>query len=474
MTMSTLKRNIGIPLICLTFPLFNQAQFQHEVNLTNGSVETEPIQEIDSIYFDIPSSSMHIRMLNSNLQTYQWSNINNMTFSGSASGQVDALDCNNAVLTGNLTAGQAASNVTFSVSYSGGNGAAHNGQTVNSTGVTGLMATTPSGNFSNGQGTLVYEIMGTPNAAGMASFELNIGGQSCTVQFQVDQLMGEISSLDCINASVNGSLVENSAASGVSFMVNYTGGNGGAHSGQVVASSGVIGLTATLNAGSFNVGNGNLTYQVTGTPSSSGIAEFLLDIGGQTCTVSINVAASGGGGCPTLAIGDAFGGGIVVDVNYPNSPCGYLIVREDNDDNSFTFIMGAGTCLDGNPVTGPNPPNLAGVGDGEINSNWLVQNCVNTPADVCNGITHAGFTDWFLPSKDEVELRLGNWSNNNYPPTGTSQQFFTSSFLETNFTINTGGGTFNNLVKLAEPGVVSSSIIISGSLTRPVRCVRSF
>ena len=86
MTMSTLKRNIGVSIICLTFPLFNQAQFQHEVNLTNGSVETEPIQEIDSIYFDIPSSSMHIRMLNNNLQTYQWSNINNMTFSGSASG----------------------------------------------------------------------------------------------------------------------------------------------------------------------------------------------------------------------------------------------------------------------------------------------------------------------------------------------------------------------------------------------------
>jgi len=331
------------------------------------------------------------------------------------------------------------------------------------------MATTPSGNFSNGQGTLVYEIMGTPNAAGMASFELNIGGQSCILQFQVNQLIGEISSLDCINASVNGSLVENSAASGVSFIVNYTGGNGGAHNGQVVASSGVTGLTASLNAGSFNVGNGNLTYQVTGTPSSSGIAEFLLDIGGQTCTVSMNVAASGGGGCPTLAIGDAFGGGIVVATNYPGATCGYLIVREDDDNSAYSFAIGNSNCFQPPVTAGPPISNI--IGDGTSNSAWLVQNCNNTPADVCEGVSHAGFNDWFLPSKDEVQQLMGNWTNNNYPPPGTSQQFFTSSFAyNAGFNIN----GYNNYIELAEPGVISSSIILSTNLVRPIRCVRSF
>lgn len=467
--MKAFKKHIGFSLICLTFPFFNQAQFQHEVNLSNGNVETAPVQGIDSIYFDIPSSTMHIRMLNNNLQSYQWSEIDNMTFSGSALGQVDALDCNNAVLTGSLTEGQAASNVSFSVPYTGGNGGSHNGQTVNSIGVTGLMATTPAGNFSNGQGSLIYEIMGTPSSTGVASFELNIGGQICTVQFQVDQLMGEISSLDCANASVNGNLVENTAASGVSFEINYTGGNGGAHNGQVVSSVGVTGLTATLNAGNFSVGNGNLTYQITGTPASAGAAEFLLDIGGQTCTLSINVASSGGGGCPTLAIGDAFGGGIVVATNYPGTTCGYLIVRENDDNSPFTFAISNSNCFQP-PVTA-GPPISNAIGDGPNNSAWLVQNCNSTPAHACESVTHGGFNDWFLPSKDEVEQLMGNWTNNNYPPQGTSQQYFTSSFAyNAGFNIN----GYNNYIELAEPGVISTSIILSSNLTRPVRCVRAF
>jgi uncharacterized protein (TIGR02145 family) len=71
--------------------------------------------------------------------------------------------------------------VSASVPYSGGNGGFHTGQTVTSTGVTGLTATLSAGNFGSGAGSLSYAISGTPASAGTASFVLSIGGQTCTL-----------------------------------------------------------------------------------------------------------------------------------------------------------------------------------------------------------------------------------------------------------------------------------------------------
>jgi uncharacterized protein (TIGR02145 family) len=73
-------------------------------------------------------------------------------------------------------------------------------------------------------------------------------------------------------------------------VIDYTGGNGGPHNGQVVSSTGVTGLTATLQAGTFANGNGSLTYTITGTPSTGGTASFAMNIGGRTCTLTRIVA----------------------------------------------------------------------------------------------------------------------------------------------------------------------------------------
>jgi uncharacterized protein (TIGR02145 family) len=51
----------------------------------------------------------------------------------------------------------------------------------------------------------------------------------------------------------------------------------------------VTGLTATLSAGNFGSGAGSLSYAITGTPASGGTASFALNIGGQTCTLDVNV-----------------------------------------------------------------------------------------------------------------------------------------------------------------------------------------
>jgi uncharacterized protein (TIGR02145 family) len=205
-------------------------------------------------------------------------------------GVIAALNCGSAVVTGALSSGQASSGVSASVPYTGGNEGVHTGQTVTSTGVTGLTATLVAGSFANGAGNLTYNITGTPASVGTATFALNIGGQSCTLGIPV-VVIGTVSTLNCAGASVTGTLTSGQAASGVSASVPYTGGNSGVHTGQTVTSTGVTGLTATLAAGSFANGAGNLTYTITGTPASGGTATFALNIGGQTCSLNVTVSA---------------------------------------------------------------------------------------------------------------------------------------------------------------------------------------
>ena len=208
------------------------------------------------------------------------------------SGVVSMLDCGGAVVTGSLITGTSASGVSANVSYTGGNGAVYDAQSVASTGVTGLTASLSAGSLASGAGTLTYSITGTPAGVGSASFALSMGGQSCNLDVTV-YVPGSISALNCAGAVMAGLAVSGEAASGVSASVPYTDGNGGAHSGQTVASTGVTGLTATLSAGNFASGAGNLSYAITGTPSSAGTASFALNIGGQTCTLNLTVVVPG-------------------------------------------------------------------------------------------------------------------------------------------------------------------------------------
>ena len=102
---------------------------------------------------------------------------------------------------------------------------------------------------------------------------------------------GSITTLNCAGATNTGTLTSGTAASGVSTSVPYTGGNGGSYAAQTVTSTGVTGLTATLAAGNFATGAGNLTYTITGIPSDDGPASFAINIGGQSCTFRRTVGA---------------------------------------------------------------------------------------------------------------------------------------------------------------------------------------
>ena len=105
-----------------------------------------------------------------------------------------------------------------------------------------------------------------------------------------------ITALACGSGSFSSSAVINTAFSATAT-VPYEGGNGIAYSaGTSIASTGVTGLTATLQAGTLANGTGNLSYTVTGTATAAGTAIFAISFGGQSCSLSLTVSAT----VPTL------------------------------------------------------------------------------------------------------------------------------------------------------------------------------
>ena len=127
---------------------------------------------------------------------------------------------------------------------------------------------------------------------------------------------GTIGALLCDSASFSGPLMHKRPAKNFSVLLPYTGGNGGSFTGRgefnPILSSGVTGLKAFIKDGFFVVGKGSLRVIITGKPDTSGIAEFLISLGGQQCTLRCTVlpvpegfmADQEGNLYPTVAIGN--------------------------------------------------------------------------------------------------------------------------------------------------------------------------
>ena len=105
------------------------------------------------------------------------------------------ISCTDAIRKGEMQPGityNAPSGVTVIIPYTGGNGQAYSGRTVMSTGnSTGFTATLSAGTFATGSGSLTYEITGS-GEAGTATFALNIGGKTCTLDLEVKSCTANI------------------------------------------------------------------------------------------------------------------------------------------------------------------------------------------------------------------------------------------------------------------------------------------
>jgi YHYH protein len=120
---------------------------------------------------------------------------------------------------------------------------------------------------------------------------------SCKKDTSSNDTAAAITALSCSSGSFSASATINVAYSGTAA-IPYSGGNAKAYTaGAAISSTGVTGLTATLQGGTLANGTGNLSFTVTGTPTSSGTATFAVSFGGQSCSLSLTVNTAGG---PTL------------------------------------------------------------------------------------------------------------------------------------------------------------------------------
>jgi hypothetical protein len=184
-----------------------------------------------------------------------------------------------------------AGNGTLTLNYSGGNGGAYAAMSVASTGVTGLTAQLAAGTLTSNNGSLVFTVTGTPATSGTASFPVTLGGRTCIMTIPVNVGAGSISSFTNCPGAAGGAFTQGVAGNGT-ITLYYSGGNGGTYAAMNVASTGVTGLVAHLNAGSFTTGNGSLVFTVSGRPATAGTAYFTVTVGGRTCAMRITVAAA--------------------------------------------------------------------------------------------------------------------------------------------------------------------------------------
>ncbi len=178
------------------------------------------------------------------------------------------------------------------LSYKGGNGNDFNGFNISSTGVTGLNLTLQAGKLVFGDGSIELMVAGVPTDTGKAIFNLAFGTKACIVELPVTLLLPKLSAIDCNNSQLTpDDLGKDVEYTGV-LKIKYQGGNNGKVGPLTLSSTGVAGLTLKGDSLRLNPMGGTLSYKVTGTPTTTGVAGFTITVGDKTCQTQFNVIDS--------------------------------------------------------------------------------------------------------------------------------------------------------------------------------------
>jgi gliding motility-associated-like protein len=206
--------------------------------------------------------------------------------------QVDSLLCGNYLIDNmEIYKGEPYS-AAIILSYKGGNGGDFTGMSISSTGITGLNLTLQPGKLAVGNGSIEWVATGVPADTGKAIFNITFGAKTCVVELPVSLLLPKLSSLDCNNSQLTpDDLGKDVEYNGV-IKIKYQGGNNGKVGPLTLSSTGVAGLT--LNGDSLRLSplGGTLSYKVTGTPTTTGVAGFTITVGDKTCQTQFNVIDS--------------------------------------------------------------------------------------------------------------------------------------------------------------------------------------
>ncbi len=213
--------------------------------------------------------------------------------------KITALQCGSATHSGALETDSAATGVTTTIDYTGGNGLGYDAQTVSSVGVMGLSASLDSGVLALGSGSLVYSISGTPTSTGTALFMVQIGGQACLFSREVvlGQQPAAFSVPGCspvYSPDTNGYIIIGEPFSELTLSVPYIDGNGGYYPAQIFEQIQGQDVVLRVPAGAVNEGAGTLELVIDGglipalTTSTTAFYHYFfwkVNIGGDECRI---------------------------------------------------------------------------------------------------------------------------------------------------------------------------------------------
>jgi hypothetical protein len=310
-------------------------------------------------------------------------------------------------------------------------------------------------------------------------------------------IIGTVGAINCGSVTNTGTLTAGTAASGVSSSVPYTGGNGGTYNGQSISSTGVTGLTATLSAGSLLNGNGSISYTITGTPSASGTASFLINLGGQSCSFSLSVTATSS--YPAGSVFCASGATAVVDVTNPLTGKTWMdrnlgasrVAISKYDTAAYGDLYQWGRRSDGHQCRNSAATTTLSSIDQPGHSNFIVNsNNIDwrSPQNSnlwqgLNGINNPCPSGYRLPTEIELDNERLSWSSQN-SPTGVfaSSLKLPETFFRYGYdgTIDIGGwgyywsssvsGTKSHYLKIASPAIMGT---LERAFGFSVRCIKN-
>jgi uncharacterized protein (TIGR02145 family) len=242
------------------------------------------------------------------------------------------------------------------------------------------------------------------------------------------QCPAKITGFNCADTVHAGALFTNLLTGTAMSTISYSGGNGGIYPSQSISSNGVTGLTATLAAGTLSNGNGTLSFSITGTPTSSGIASFSINFAGKTCNLSRTVLAT-----PTYAANSVYCNGTATAVvNVTNPTTGKIwmdrnlgaaqAATSSTDAAAYGDLYQWGRRADGHQCRNSGTTSTLSSTDQPTHANFIV--APNSPYDWrtpqndnlwqgVNGINNPCPTGYKLPSKVEWVSEINSWSQSN-------------------------------------------------------------
>jgi hypothetical protein len=261
------------------------------------------------------------------------------------------------------------------------------------------------------------------------------------------------------------------AVSSITLSTGSSGGNITSNGGAAVTARGVCwsvypNPTIADPKTTDGSGSGSFTSSITGLPhlttlyvrawatNSAGTA-----YGNEVTFTTLNLAA-----------GDLYQGGIVAYILLPTDP-GYVAGQTQGFiANASDLTIGAQWGCSGVDIGGAVTAERTAIGGGLDNTMEIVSNClsVGIAAEICNSLILNGYTDWYLPSIDELGKLYANrvaiggfvatsyWSSSEYTASPTNRAWvwsfattFPNSQLKTN---NARVRAIRNITKIGDIG----------------------